>query len=524
MGRNAITYLYTESINMQVLNNQLKRDLKSFGSAKLVREIFDAPIRLYDPVGSELVNGAPMDSFTVNQLIAMKNLALGNVTTTLTPLRQRNDALTSINNTANDYLVASEMQIGAIKTGLEEIVADNKNLTIVILIIENIALIALAASLIMVARVVIRTHSRTFRALTQLTSKSIEERIFTVKKFQQSLNENIETKTFSENLGLFLHFAEDSNPHKFEDLKAKDNGRKFGSRNFTLHHFMVYIGHFAMTSFGFLIITSGIFALLYLKSIESFNTLNSIKDQLAVTNKVTYQSSIVLSSFYFFALFKNDSSYKIRNEQAIDQLDENIASFGNVNKELLDAIFGWESWSKDDSTLKRFLQSDFCPFVASSLQVACRRSTLTGRIGLLGLNTRYYMESGNFITLLKDGYTEDALKALCTSYLEAVAQDITFLDSSYNFLTSYLLEGFRNQVHSLERLNLFLSIASLLFIIITTIEIQMVTLNKLIHLDNSQKKLFRSLIYHVFSQNKAVGFLLKKEFGEEVEGLNRVLY
>ncbi len=139
-------------------------------------------------------------------------------------------------------------------------------------------------------------------------------------------------------------------------------------------------------------------------------------------------------------------------------------------------------------------------------------------------NIKYHTESENFINLLKRARTEVGVRYLAENYLETVAQDVTILDASYTFLTLHILNEFRNHAQDLEKLNFILSLIAIAFIVITTIVVQTVTLNKLIRLDNSQKKLFRSLTYHVFSQNKAVGFLLKKDFGEEVEGLNRVLF
>lgn len=265
--------------------------------------------------------------------------------------------------------------------------------------------------------------------------------------------------------------------------------------------------------------------MLYVKSIASFNTLTRINDQLSITNKLSYQSSLVLSSFYFYAIFRNGDEYLIRNERAIRQLDKNLNTFGNVNQEILTVIFDAKSHSKNDLVLQDFLQTNLCRHIKSDLRATCNSITQGDRLGLLGFNTRYYKESENYISLLKRAaQNEDFVRTLASLYLEEVTQDVAILDASYNFLTLYILEGFRDQAASLETLNLLLSLAAITFIVLTTIVIQTVTLNKLIYLDNSQKKLFRSLTYHVFSQNKAVGFLLKKEFGEEVEGLNRVLY
>jgi len=143
---------------------------------------------------------------------------------------------------------------------------------------------------------------------------------------------------------------------------------------------------------------------------------------------------------------------------------------------------------------------------------------------LLGFNQKYYSISSNYITSFKTDSSIDNTKIVIQAYFNDVTQDISIMDKAYNWLTSYLMTGFGTEVDNLKNLNLTLSLIALIFICIATVMIQKITLQTLIILDSSQKKLFRSLTYYMFSQNKAVGFLLKKEFGEEVEGLNRILF
>ncbi len=424
------------------MNNKLNSDLNEFGSDEMIREIFGTPIRMYDPLSQELINDGVIDSFTANQLLSLKNLVLSNWTGTTQDLRERSEPLTTINNTANDFLISSERQIDSIRHGLGEIVDNHKDLIQMILVFENLALVALGLALGLVARVVVQTYSRTFRTLVRLTAKSIEERIFTIKKFEHSLQDNIETKSFGQNLSLFLNFFEDANTKKTDDLKNKEKNLKFFSKNFTIKTLILYIGQFLGVSLVFLIITSGIFAVLYVKSIASFNTLTRINDQLSITNKLSYQSSIALSSFYFYAIFRNEDEYLIRNERAIRQLDKNLNTFGNVNQEILTAIFDAKSHSKNDLVLQDFLQTNLCRHIKSDLRATCNSITQGDRLGLLGFNTRYYKESENYISLLKRAaQNEDFVRTLASLYLEEVTQDVAILDASYNFLTLYILEG-----------------------------------------------------------------------------------
>lgn len=87
---------------------------------------------------------------------------MSNWTGTMAELKDRVEPLLAINGTANDFLVDSESQLNAIQGELTSIAVNNKNAIWVILFSENFALLALGVSLLVVARVVIRTHSRTF--------------------------------------------------------------------------------------------------------------------------------------------------------------------------------------------------------------------------------------------------------------------------------------------------------------------------------------------------------------------------
>jgi len=214
----------------------------------------------------------------------------------------------------------------------------------------------------------------------------------------------------------------------------------------------------------------------------------------------------------------------IRNQDSITQMAYNLNTFGNINQELLNVLFTSDSTSKDDPIIEEFLQSSICKYLDADIQETCIESTQGDSLGLLGFNLKYYTTSSNYVNLFDDDKSLDNVKMLVSSYFDSVIEDLSVLDRAYNFLTLHILEVFHQQVKTLESLNLLLSMAAILFIIITTIVIQTITLSTLIKLDNSQKKLFRSLTYYVFSQNKSVGFLLKKEFGDEVEGLNRILY
>ncbi len=351
--------LYTESILMQDMNNKLKSDLNDFGNDDMVREIFGTPIRMYDPITGELMMKGEIDSFTANQLISIKFLLISNWSGTNENLRLRPEPLMTINNTGNDYLLTSERQIESIHIGFQEIISNNENLAQIVLIVENMALFALGVAIMLVARVVFQTHSRTFTALVRLSPQSTEERIMMIKKFDHTLKDNIENRSFSQNFSLFFNFLEDQTQKKALLSKSKEKNLKIFHRSFTMKSLIISISKFIAISFGFLLTTSAIFAILYIKSLGSFRTLSSINDQLSVTNKLSYQSSLVISSFYFSAIFREYDNFMIRNERDIIQLDKNLNAFGNVNQELIRVIFSEDSYSRDDPILQHFLQEMF---------------------------------------------------------------------------------------------------------------------------------------------------------------------
>jgi len=526
------TSLNTESLKMQTRNTELKENLDSYGSDEILDEIFSVKIKLYDPTTLDLLTDGPLDSFTANNLISLKNQIIGSWTGTDAQLLTRSEPLTSINNTANDFLVSSESQISQIQEGLQTIITKNKTLLRTILIIENLALITLCVSLFAVARVVTKTYTRTFQALVRLTNESIEERIYRIKKFQTSLEDNIEAKSFIKNLNIYLNFFEDNANKKVVNssaantkgkVKDKEKTMRFYTKSYSIRAMVLYIAKYISVSYLVILVISGLFEVLYFESINSFDTLKSVNEQLSITNKLSYQSCLVLSSFYFNALFADQPNLLIRNESPAEQVDANLAEFGNVNQLLLNALFNDESSSRS-AVIQDFLQSNLCIYLSDDIRDNCTIATQGNTLGLLGFNLKYYTISSNYINLYKENSTTANTQILISNYFDTVTSDITVLDAAYVFLTNYILSGFHDEVDNLESLNLYLSLMAMIFILIATAMIQRITLRKLIDLDNSQKKVFRTLTYYVFSQNKSVGFLLKKEFGDEVEGINRILF
>jgi hypothetical protein len=511
---------YAESLNMETLNNELLTDINEFGSNEILNIIFETKIALYDPTTQVMLTGGPLDSFTVNHILSQNNYVIGTWRGTDAALKKRAEPLMTINNTANNFLVSSETQISDIIGGLQQIIKKNERLLGIILVFENLALFVLCGSLLVVARVVTSTYSRTFQALVRLTSDSVDDRVFRIKKFQSSLFENIEAKSFVNNLNLYFSFFEENADKKFKKSKTKEKKMRMFTRSYTNKGLILHMAKYLMLSFIFIIIISGLFEVLYIESINSFNKLSSINSQLTVTNKLSYQSSLVLSSFYFWLIFSQNSTMLIRNEPPQQQVEENLSAFGGVNQELLDTLFTGDS---TDPIIQALLQNDMCKYLAAELANNCSVSTQGDTLGLLGFNLKYYTISANYINMfIQDSSTTNA-KVIAQAYFNDVTTDITILDAAYTFLTNYILANFQSEVSNLERLNLLLSLGAVFFILIATVMIQRITIKTLITLDNSQKKLFRVLTFPVFSQNKSVAFILKKEFGNEVEGINRLL-
>jgi len=523
------TSMQQEVVKMQRFNSRLKENLDSYGSDEILTEIFGVKMKLYDPTTLDLLTDGPLDSFTSNNLLALNNRVMGTWTGTDAALITRSEPMTTINNTANDFLVNSEDQISKILGGLQTIISKNQTLLMNILIIENLALFVLCLSLFTVARVVLKTYTRTFQALVRLTSESIEERLYRIKKFQTSLDDNIEAKSFIKNLNIYLNFFEDNanrkvaGSTKIKDKEKKEKKMRFYTKSYSTKALVIYIAKYVLVSFLFVAVISGLFEVLYFESINSFDKLQGVNNQLSVTNKLSYQSCLVISSFYFWAMFASQTNLLIRNQPPAEQVDSNLEEFGGVNQKLLNTLFTNEN-SDRSAVIQDFLQGNICSYLSSDLASTCDASTQGNTLGLLGFNLKYYTISSNYINLYKSNSTTENIKIVVSSYFDTVTTDITVLDAAYVFLTNYILNGFHDEVNNLEKLNLYLSLMALVFIVIATIMVQRITLRKLIDLDNSQKKIFRTLTYYVFSQNKSVGFLLKKEFGDEIEGLNRILF
>lgn len=184
----------------------------------------------------------------------------------------------------------------------------------------------------------------------------------------------------------------------------------------------------------FILATSGLFVILYMESIKSFDALKSIDHQLLVTNKLSYQSSLVLSSFYFTISFLEDSNMMIREQSPMSQLQYNLDKFGNVNRELLKVLYEEEGSPEVSTTIEDFLQTYACQHLSRSLASSCESATQGNELGLLGLNLKYHSTSSHYVDNFKSNPSWNNRKTLSSSYFEKVIDDTPVLDAAYNFL------------------------------------------------------------------------------------------
>jgi len=513
--------IYNSTLTTEELNGELMTMLGELDNEDIVDQVLKKNIKFYNADRTLLYSDEELDSFSATNLLILQNFFIGKYSGLDSVLVKRPEFITLSNNTANDYMVACEAQIKQVFNTLQTISNNNITQSEKILIFENIALIALYISLVFVGRVVTQSFAKSFQALIKIKKTSVTERIKHIKTFETLLNENLEGQSYPRNFDAYLNGLT-SKAIVHEPAKGKNTGTGHFSKNYILKDLVMHIFKFNLASIILILIISGMFLALYLQSQSSFTSLNRQTEQLYIINKVSYESALVVANFYYVVIYQNDTSMLIRNEQPLSQLDKNLEVFSQVNEQLL-AAYGSTSSEDMDPVIQEIFEGNICEFTKASIASNCEIASQGYTLGLLGINSYAMTTSTNYINAyLKNPTTENAKTLLVPYYDIGVSFDMVY-QSIYDFLITYTVENLHSEVSSLRKSNLVLSWGAVLFIIISTFAIQAISIQKFINLDNSQRKIFRVVTYRVFTQNKILGFLLKKQFKSETEGLNRIL-
>ena len=503
------------SLAMLETNNLLQGLVNEFYDITVTRDFFEKSVSLWIPNTNETFAQGDIETFTANRLIVQDNLFVANYNGSIGDLKENVNALSAINNTANDFLIAVEQSVNDVEIFFAKIKRNNTNLLIIILAFENIAMAMPFISILVLFKIITNTQSKLFKVLSKAQKRSIDERMQQIDFIASYFSQNIEEGIFSDN-----------NLNSTRKLKAKERGEdaraQFKVRNYS-------IGGLIWSMMKNLVVTSllkifiiVLFIITFATSIKSFNNLNNLNEQIVLSYDLGSQVARILPSFYFCAMFQNQTTFLIKNQLPSTQYHKYSKALDQANERLLSSL----STSKEgisDPVIEDLLKSQLCKYLPADKTESC--SVLMDGVpsGLLGLNAKYYQ---NYV-LPMDGYllepTFDKAKAIFANYAPQINEIPLVVNAGYEFLAQHLIESFKQEVKAGKDHSVTLFIVNVTAIFLTMLLIRLTILKRYKELDVAVRKTLRIIPYSFIERNKMLCFYLSQEFKNELMEMNMSL-
>ncbi len=254
-------------------------------------------------------------------------------------------------------------------------------------------------------------------------------------------------------------------------------------------------------------------------SIQSFKDLNDINDRIMASFNLNSRVKIVTPAFYFAVIFKNDTSYKIKNQDATLQFLESIEAVGDSNQDLLEAVSNSHD-EIDDPIIEQILRGKACEFVSDLYHLSCVQHTNDQAFGLLGLQPKFY----SIMSILKnwaisDNPTMQAANDALTQ-VSAVMNNLYFvIYELYDVLANHLIDSFLKRAEDQRRVSWRIFYTNVALVLSAMFLIRVIVLKKLRALDIGIRRILRLVPYKIIEENKVMSFYLMKTFGKELDVL-----
>ena len=150
--------IYERTLSMIERNGKLTEELEKINMEKFNDIFLNKNYALWEPYQNETFDYDLVDSFTATRVLATKNLYIANFTDSVYLLNGSTTLLFTVNNTANDYILHGESEIGLAGQVLEDVIDDNKALLILLFVLQCLALVFVLVCLLLL----ILSHDKTF--------------------------------------------------------------------------------------------------------------------------------------------------------------------------------------------------------------------------------------------------------------------------------------------------------------------------------------------------------------------------
>jgi len=263
---------------------------------------------------------------------------------------------------------------------------------------------------------------------------------------------------------------------------------------------------YLILAFLLLIPAFTVFLISYKTFKSSFSELQEINQLMLVSYRVGTQAGMILPSFYFYQIFRNQSDYKIRDSAPLDQFYLSLDQLNQANQILIYQVL--QAHDDGDGEIQSILTDKICTHVTSDSTGPCSDATGgNSQLGLLDMNSKYHLVAEQGMSNILNG------KSVTTALdpYSLVMKDV------YQALAEHFLGHFHEAVHedlstSTTRFSINVSVILVLALIIRGL-----VLAKFKDVDIGIRKILRLIPYQIIEDQKAFMQYLKREFKDELE-------
>jgi hypothetical protein len=467
-------------------------------------------VLLWDPTDENNMNSLkPLNTFMATNILCNKYYYIANYSGNLTDLDNQPYIIYPLNNTANDYLIASEKAVPKIQSLLESTISSNL-LQFKFIVGFSCAMLAVVGIILMVlARRIVKSYHRLFRAMTTVDNEAINERISQLQNMKKLLNQDLENK---QNVSHMISSFD--NEEAKEKLIAKFTlhiGEGEKSRYSMKRVILSLLRHVFLNTVLLGIIT-GFFLASFIESSTDFQNLNKISNQLSVTTKAEYQVSLMIANFYFQIIFQNDPSMKIRNQPSSDQLALNFQTVSDMNQKLLSTFV--QGQSIVDPVIDDLLNSKVCDYLPDASKPSCLVSINNQKVGVLAINSNLVLQTMYYMDLYYKNPTYSGASEIIRPFSTSASSNLQTLEAAYNFLNTHIQEVADTKVDGFLNNQMIISWTAVGVILFYTFLAHVVTIKSYENIDMSRGRILKVVTYQMFRPNKALKFYLSKEFDQ----------
>jgi len=430
-----------------------------------------------------------------------------------------------MNNTCNDMLIMAEHQIKTTEGILNDIITMNQTLVVLLLGLETFALFTVILALFLVIRVIIQSYAKLFRVMAKIHQNALLARGEELANIKECFSYDIELKEFSHKAIAYLELGAMNAKQLIAD-KSKSKAGVYSSVRFREDRFVLRTLTFhamkALIIAFFLVfcIGGGFFAAFFTTN-STFESLDKTNTKLSITHKLGYTFDQVLGAYYYSVIFYNDTRFTFKHGNAVTEVTNTLTFLSNANQQLLDTLMDSDT-GELDPTLEKFLRSDACSYLETSAQTGCRTVANTAP-GLLAMNNQYYSNNQQYFQMFLQNPTAAYASDILVPYSTAISTAVSVISNAYKFLKTYLLNDFNNQVDNQRSQSLILFIVILVSLVVSTIMIQLVTINRFKKIDVGIRKILKLIPFSMVQENKLLGFYLKNEFKKELDDFKQFI-